>query len=253
MGDCILDHELLYNAIRARRSARRYVLEPLTPQIVYMVQAALKSVEPIDASIRTELRFYLDGAVKGYTPYGIAAFTEDSRQGWINAGYALEQMDLWFAANGLGSCWLGRKRRPGSTPEGLTYAASVCFGLPLSRPRTRISQFRRKKLDEITDIDNPGLVLETVRLAPSAANRQPWYFTGTNENILLSTKKRRKTHRLTDIDVGIALLYIDLTAEHMGDTAVFTLSGSDEDVPLNRMFQAQALIQKGGIGGELRF
>lgn len=248
----MLDHELLYSAIRVRRSVRRYVLDPLTPQIINMVRIALTEVEPIDASIHTELRFYLNGDVKGYTPFGIAAFTEDTREGRLNVGYTLEQMDLWFAANGLGACWLGAARQPSNIPEGLVYAASVCFGLPLSRHRTKVSQFRRKPLAEITDIPDPGLILDTVRLAPSSLNRQPWYFTGSNEDMVLSTKKVIMRQRLTEIDAGIAMLYIDLTAEHMGHAAAFTLTEPGVEVPPKHTFQARALIQEGGLHGELR-
>jgi|APFre7841882630_1041343.scaffolds.fasta_scaffold26897_4 hypothetical protein len=45
------------------------------------------------------------------------------------------------------------------------------------------SEFKRKALREITDINGAFELLEAFRMAASTTNRQPWFFSG-DENII---------------------------------------------------------------------
>ena len=56
--------------------------------------------------------------------------------------------------------------------------------------REGAEQFNRKSLNEISSITDLFHVLEAVRLAPSAMNKQPWYFSGTAEDVVVSRKSR---------------------------------------------------------------
>lgn len=236
-----MDGAQLYDAIRTRYSERRYEHEQLTAETAQKICEAFRTVRPIADSTRTELRLYSGGEIRAYSPFCVAAFTEDSRIGVLNAGYTLEQMDLWFNANGFGSCWTEPKNEPADTPRGLRYAGCVCFGVPRGERRSTLSQFRRKKLASLTDIPDPGPILETARLAPSALNRQPWYFSGSNEDFVVSTRKVLTKPWLTAIDAGIVLLYIQLAAEHEGKHAHIDLSGGGA-APPKMTFQASVRI-----------
>lgn len=87
--------------------------------------------------------------------------------------------------------------------------------------RTTISEFKRKPLLEITNITNDDTFLESARLAPSATNSQPWFFTGGNGVINLYCVKSNIIKaivydKINKIDMGIALCHIVVTANHLG-------------------------------------
>lgn len=109
----------------------------------------------------------------------------------------------------------------------LEYVIVIGFGTPDDTiHRDNIKQFRRKSLEEITTITGAEELLEPVRIAPSASNRQPWYLTGTPDKIILERIKPNKiaglmyTH-FSIIDMGIALQHLKISAEHQGKTISF--------------------------------
>ena len=66
--------------------------------------------------------------------------------------------------------------------------------------------FKRKSMEKITEQADPRL--EPARLAPSAVNSQPWYFTHEGDTIHVHCSK--KGNRL---DVGIALAHLYVANE----------------------------------------
>lgn len=66
--------------------------------------------------------------------------------------------------------------------------------------------FKRKPMEQITD--KPDSRLEPARLAPSAVNSQPWYF--THEGDCLHVWCSKKGSRL---DAGIALAHLYVSNE----------------------------------------
>lgn len=245
-----LETALLYPAIFTRKSVRKYA-DALPENVVDELRGFAHELAPVAAGIRTEMEVYTDGEVKGYSPAGVAAYTEDTRTGHINAGYMLEQIDLWCNAKGLGSCWLGAARAPRHpSPAGLAYALSVCVGKPAQEPRRRNqTEFRRKPLQEITDVPDPGPVLQAVRLAPSALNRQPWYFAGTNTDLYVYMNKVVIGKNLALCDIGIALLYLRLAGEHAGCTVTIDLEPKDAPSISGRTVQAQVHFQEAAANG----
>src|SRR5690606_38406218 len=98
-----------------------------------------------------------------------------------NAGYILQQLDLYLSANGLGSCWLGiaKPTKDESFFSGLKFVITLAFGKPAEKlHRNEIGEFNRLPLDKIRDAVGMDNLLEPARLAPSANNSQRWYFTG---------------------------------------------------------------------------
>ena len=66
--------------------------------------------------------------------------------------------------------------------------------------------FKRKPMEQITDKPDPRL--EPARLAPSAVNSQPWYF--THEGDIIHAYCSKKGSRL---DAGIALAHLYVANE----------------------------------------
>jgi hypothetical protein len=70
-------------------------------------------------------------------------------------------------------------------------------------------------------------ILEAVRLAPSAMNRQSWYFSGGENRIHVymaddNFMVKKILAPLGLADAGIALCHLWLAAEHAGNTVSFT-------------------------------
>lgn len=78
--------------------------------------------------------------------------------------------------------------------------------------------------------------LEMVRLAPSAANRQPWRAVLQGQTVHFYELKSMKDSPLGDIqkvDMGIALSHFDLTAKEKGISGAFFFASPDMPVPEN--------------------
>jgi len=139
------------------------------------------------------------------TPQLIAVYSEEA-DGWQeNAGFLFQQMDLYLQSLGLGVCWLGMGRmHPRNAPkvEGMQFVIMLAFGYPKGEAlRHELKGFKRKTLEQIADRADPRL--EPARLAPSAVNSQPWYF--THQEQTLHAYCSRFGHRL---NMGIALAHL---------------------------------------------
>lgn len=241
-----MDSYTMYDSAMHRQSVRHLLGDPLTRDVIEEVQSAFEDLHPLFPKARIRLTLYKRGEVKGYSRYGIAAFAPNTRESWINAGYMLEQMDLWLSSRNLGSCWLGAAKAPSElVPPGMIYMASVCFGVPIGPShREDLTDIKRKPIDGITDIDPPGPILEFARLAPSALNRQPWFFSGTQEHMMLCTGSVLMAKNLTLLDTGIVLLYVRIAAIHFGKVAHVSLEEpKDLKMPKGRSFQAEITIE----------
>jgi hypothetical protein len=109
----------------------------------------------------------------------------------------------------------------------LEFVILLAFGKPKERlHRESVSEFKRKPLGEITDVKGADEVLEPARLAPSAVNRQQWFFTGNASTI---RAYRAKTSFLTafmfekmsKISIGIAICHVWIAAKHFGKEVEF--------------------------------
>jgi nitroreductase len=174
------------------------------------------------------LRFYLPDVVHRRmmrkAPHYIAVFSE-VKEGYLsNVGFMLQQMDLFFSANGLGSCWQGipTLKKKGLASSRLKFIILMPFGKPQETlHRTKTSQFKRKSLQEISDIKGADDLLETAHLAPSTRNAQEWFFTG-DEHLIHAYYRKPSfipgllIKKYPPMDVGISLYHLKLGAEHFG-------------------------------------
>ena len=234
-----------YSTILERKSIRNFNLTPLDDVTLKEISEYLNSLKPMYDGIKTEFKIISPDAVKRRmmkeAPHYIAAFSEVKEGYLTNIGYMLQQVDLFLSANGLGSCWQGI---PAPTSEllnssNLKFVIFIAFGKPKDPGllhRTNISEFKRKPLREITDITGADELLEVVRIAPSATNSQPWFFTGNKDIIhAYSTKpgfiKRLMVKKYIPIDMGIAICHLKIAAEHSGKKIEIV---SDETAKINQ-------------------
>ena len=159
------------------------------------------------------------------TPQLITIYSEEADGYLENIGFLFQQMDLYLQTLGLGVCWLGMGRmNPKTTTvvEGMKFVIMLAFGYPKGdQLRHDLKGFKRKSMEQITDRPDPRL--EPSRLAPSAVNSQPWYF--THEGDTIHVYCARKGSRL---DAGIALAHLYVSCE---DAFRFFLADRPADLP----------------------
>lgn len=160
-----------------------------------------------------------------------------------NFGYLMEVIILKATDLGLGTCWLGGTFNRSifsqkiQCQEDEIVPAISPIGYPAKR-RTREKIVRRalsaknrkpwEKLFFLVNFQNPlpnedlgnySLLLEMVRLGPSATNGQPWrILKQENENTYHFYVKypERKLYRFfVMMDIGIAVCHFDLTAKEL--------------------------------------
>lgn len=221
--------EELYQAMFSRRSVRKYEQESLDAATMERVTTFTASMRPLFPGIRTELRFMGPDDVKGMfkvtAPHYLAIFSEKKPGFEANAGFLLQQADLFLSSIGLGSCWQGGPKpvRGMRQLSGLDFVIMLAFGRPAEPVHRERSGFKRRAVSEISDLTGNVDILEAARIAPSGMNNQSWYFTGSDGTIDAHVARSAVTDGMNRVNVGIALAHIWLAAEHEGRQASFTI------------------------------
>lgn len=229
-----MDNMDFYNAIFTRKSIRSYKNEPLDSSRLQMVQDYMEKITPLYQEIKNEVVILSEDEVRLLLPIKspqYIAFYSETKEGWLqNAGYMLQQLDLFLSMNGIGACWLGMgmPKKAMASRNGLEFVITMAFGTP-DGPlyRNNISEFKRKTLSEISSVTGAEELLEPVRLAPSASNTQPWDFSGDADSIIINRKipnmlKAALYGKFNRIDMGIALCHLQISAVHLGKSIEFT-------------------------------
>lgn len=221
--------EQLYEMIFKRRSVRRYDgKRPLTEAELAEIKAQLARLEPLDADIPVKFRLVKRGETSCLWGEYCLLLYSGEREGYLsNAGYLLEQMDLWFAAHDIGACWYGMGRTDEKKWDGLSFVIMMSFGR--CRPesfRRSMSEARRKPLGDICGGEADEAVtraVDTARYAPSACNSQPWHvgcgvgkLTVRQKSGFKNALMRNLAGYMNRIDMGIFLFFLELALRHEG-------------------------------------
>jgi nitroreductase len=233
-------NQQLYATMFKRKSIRKYDMTPLPQDTLGKIQEFASSVKPLDESIKYELSYLTTDDVKNLlpikAPHYICLYSEKKDGYLMNAGFILQQLDLFLSTNEVGSCWLGMAK-PSKNVEplknGLEFVIMLAFGSTKDQLyRVDKSDFKRKSITEISLINGLEEVLEPARLAPSASNSQPWFFSGNKNEITVSSEKLSFIKapiykRLNQIDIGIALCHLWLSLDHHDKAISFDLNKGD--------------------------
>ncbi len=234
----------LYDAIFRRKSVRKYRMDPLGHDVIEDISRYASSLDLLCPEIDVEFAFAEHGEIVNLlpvkSPHYILIFSEAKDNYLYNAGFLGQQLDLYLSAKGLGRCWLGLARPQEQIVtccDGLDFTIMLGFG-EAAEPlhRDNVSQFKRKPMSQICFVEGAEELLEPVRLAPSAVNRQPWCFYGTPSELHVGREKLSSVrypvfNRLNQIDLGIALCHLVLSAEHMGKVVKFEFFDSQKAEP----------------------
>ena len=213
----------LKEIIYKRQSHRDYFQTPVSEETLKKIKEFILTVKPLYSNIKTSSIIVDNENVSrqfGWkAPHYIGIFSEKKEGYRTNVGFIYQQVDLFIQSIGLGSCWFGiGKFTPNDEirkkiPSDEEFVILIGFGKVKSEVYRDKSGFKRKKLDEISDTED--LNLEVVRIAPSATNSQPWYFTHVDDYYNVYCRKldaiRRKllgNFNKIDIGIGLAHLYV---------------------------------------------
>ena len=229
----------IYDIIFKRKSIRKYNNSPLDESVLTQISEEINNLTPLYDDIKIDVKIISGDDVKlrgmKQAPHYLAIFSEKKEGYLTNIGFMLQQIDLLFSASGIGSCWQGIPSPNGHVIKSsdLKFIILIAFGMP-TEPlyREDTSEFKRKSLENITDIKDANELLEPVRLAPSAINSQPWFFTGTKDMIQACTNKPNFlksvfVNKYIPIDVGIAIYHLKVSAEHFKKTTTIMFNKNE--------------------------
>lgn len=241
---------------KIRKSIRTYIEKPLEEsdrkKINDYINKLSENEHPFGAKVRIKL-FDVDkeinskdlgtyGVIKGAKTYlGVAV--NETADAMEAVGYVFEKLVLYASSIGLGTCWLGGTFNRGEFAKAMQLQENEFF--PIASPigyierknhtvdkimRMAIKADSRKPFESMffeKDFSSPlsqetageyGDILETVRLAPSAKNGQPWRIVKDGNTFHFFEKKDipSSNHDIQRLDIGIAGCHFDLAASQKG-------------------------------------
>ena len=232
-----LDYKQLAETIYSRKSVRNF--SDATASVLEnsgdLVEAfGLVSLLP---DIKVAVRVLESHEVKNKkAKYCIGFYSEDKPLALENVGFIGQQLDLLLQVQGLGICWWGMKKpkKEFKSVGGLDCFITMMAGMPkLDEKRSYPDDFKRKAAADIiiggADLDK---LIEAVRVAPSAVNRQPWLVgkDGDKYNFYLRSSKNPLDMIIGDmrnIDMGIAAAHLFVVAKAEGYNTEFCFEGED--------------------------
>lgn len=239
--------------IRRRKSIRTYSNVDIEPEKKKLIIDFMESNSV--GLFGNKINFYwIDGSSDEFKnvklgTYGVISGTKNfiagkvgySEKNFEDYGYCMEKLILFCAQLNIGTCWLGGtyKKTAFSTVIDLHDDEIIPAVTPVGYFGTRKStidkMFRRavgannrKPFDELfflgtfsqnlteTEKRKYGFLLEMIRLAPSASNKQPWRVV-VSDNVLHFFLKRTPNYNkpgmqadLQRVDMGIAFSHAEL-------------------------------------------
>nr|WP_276536693.1 nitroreductase family protein [Tissierella carlieri] len=237
-GEIGVDYNNFYDIIFKRKSIRKYDLSSLDNNILQELLDYIGNLKPMYKNIEVQMKIVTGEVVRNLfpikAPYYLLVYSEEKEKHITNAGFMLQQVDLFLSANGIGSCWAGltQPKKEIANESKLNYIIALAFGKPAENiHRDNLSEFKRKAIAEIRNNGEKDELLEAVRLAPSAVNSQPWYFKVDKNKIHAYCVKSNLIkgiiyNRLNQIDMGIGICHLCIAAKHLGEDYIFI---SDKD------------------------
>lgn len=246
------------DVIKNRRSVRTYHDSKLPKEVKEKLQDYAEGIKgPFGVGVHMKLIENEDmvkqkggkigtyGVIKGASCF-VAGIISKEAGSLEELGYSMEKLLLYGEALGLGSCWLGGTFKRSQFAKTLELRdnqlipAISPIGYPADKRTMLESIMRRvagsdnrklwselffeghfdKALTEL-EAGSYKTVLEMVRLAPSASNKQPWRLvkqTYGYDFYLEHTKGYSKAlgFSIQRIDMGIAMCHFYMTAEELG-------------------------------------
>ncbi|MBD3160199.1 MAG: nitroreductase [Candidatus Lokiarchaeota archaeon] len=233
-------------AISARHSRRKYREKQLEGEAASHLRQFCEEFQPfgsvrsllVEESPEQIVRGAIGpfGKISGAQAYMAFIVDETDPNGYAALGYTGEGLILEATTMGLDTCWIGGWLKqtdaelridiePNEAVLAVTPVGHAKNDLTISEKvlKKATGSRNRKPLDELM-VNEPTeqderlqYCLELARLAPSAANRQPWRFSIEPEGVKVSVADRyEKNLKERRLDCGIAMLHIEVGALSQG-------------------------------------
>ena len=255
-----------------RKSVRTYDGNPLRAEDLEKLQAFAATIEnpfgiPVSFVFLDAKEQGLSSPVLTGEPMYVAGKVAKVPYGDVAFGFSMEQLLLYAWSLGIGSVWIGgtMKREAFEKAAGLGAGERMpCvspLGYPAARKSLRESVMRKgcgadsrlpgEKLFFQNDFDTPlagsNELLEPVRWAPSAVNKQPWRVVVREGryHFYLRHDKGYVSEVVGDmqkIDMGIALSHFVLGAQLQGRPAAVRIDDPGIPVPPGMEYIATATL-----------
>jgi nitroreductase len=232
--------DALYNQITQRKSVRQYKMDALDVETLQKIDQFIQQLVPMDPEIEVSItRTPYEAMGKLFSikaPYYMTVASEPAGNYLENAGFMLQQLDLFLPTLGLGGCWVGMAKPSKSVGfnKSHEFIIAYAFGKPeIFEPRTSVTQFSRLPLNKIHKGERYNDLVELARLAPSATNSQPWFYVDDDECIHIYRVRQNIFkglifERLNRIDIGIGLFHLYIAALVKGHTPSFIMDETPE-------------------------
>lgn len=218
-------NEMIYR----RKSCRSFTDKPVDAETLQKIRSF--ELKPLYPEIKVHMEIVSWDKIRYVCPCDwaaplvIALYSEEAEGYPENAGFLLQQLDLQLQTLGLGVCWFGIGRMKAEAEPEVTdmrFVIMLVFGYPADNQlRDDLKCFKRKPMEQITD--RPDRHLEPARLAPSACNSQPWYFTHQGDTVHVYC-----SHEGGNLHGGIALAHLYAA---YGEAFRFFRASPGADVP----------------------
>ena len=268
----------LENTVRQRKSVRAYESRPLAQSEKEQIEACISELLAEATPFPVQMKICLLEAAPGTDTeklgtYGVirgaknflCVTVKNTENAMEAVGYRFEKLVLAATDMGLGTCWLAGTFNREQFSEALHLETDEIFpivcpiGYSLQKQTLINSVFRkvgksdqRKDWSELffENVFGTSLTkesageyifpLEMLRLAPSAANRQPWRIVHKDNAFHFYREENPKSkypYDLQRLDVGIGACHFHLAAKEKGLAGEFTrLSETDVTVPQNMKY-----------------
>jgi len=243
----------LMSAVYKRKSIRKYSDKKLSPEQLDKISAICDESERLYKEIGLKIALieegrHIHGIMSGIVgnigkviaPHYLIV-TSELKAGYMeNAGYTVENVVLQLTNMGIATCWLGghvkeyELRETICVPENHGYIVMISIGYAMDEGnlyRKDMKEAKRKQISEFVlgDYDSAWKeLLEAVRIAPSAANMQPWRFVVEGHKAQVFCEgpgnfiAKKLLGDISMLDVGIALSHLELAARAQGKMIRFS-------------------------------
>ena len=246
--------------VRERRSVRTFDGRELTETDKDKLCTFINTIDnPYELPIEFKLLPKMSCPVVVGTDLYIGAKMKDAPHMNEAFGYAFETLVLHAQSLGIGTVWIGGTMDRGAFEKAMELAEDEVMpcvsplGYPAEKMSVREKMMRagvkadsrfsfgeiafQNSFDTPLTADAAGklfLPIETVRLAPSAVNKQPWRIVITDDVVHFYLQRSKNCNGgridMQKIDIGIALCHFALTANEVGINTEFVIE--EPNIPL---------------------
>lgn len=242
----------MFDTINNKKSIRKFTKEIIDNDILDDILLFAKEQQSIFPDLNYEFHLIKNTTenklftIFNINPtYYLIISATNSEQSFINAGYLMQNINLYLTSLGLGSCFIGN-----GLPKNIVlpdfqyeYITALAFGY------TKEDLFRNKdkairltedktvyyKTEVSKDIKE---IVEAARFSPSYMNSQPWRFVVYQNKIHIFAKKASLIHytykQFRMLDIGVCLANLLIAAEEYWIPTSITEVDSLKSKPFNQ-------------------